>query len=126
MTAQEIEVLYRTELCKPFPYEDCRRVKSAARIKAENDLTGLVPDLDHYFSFVAGFASSASGLRNRSREQLVKAIPWLEKGFFDWFPNYRPLESLINVEQTPWLFRELDITDSIRIELATIIREMLA
>jgi len=89
-------------------------------------LEGLIPDLDYYCSFVAGFASSASRLHDRPIEQLKKAIPKLEMSFFDQFPDYRHLESRITPENTPDLHRKLGSVDSVRIELAEIMRKFIS
>jgi hypothetical protein len=124
MTPDEIERTYREDLLEPFPYDDCRRLRVLTGHSSKRLLEGLTADLDFYFSYIAGFASSASRLRQRSPEQLIKAIPFLERGFFEHFPRYESLSRLICPEETPVLHRQLVRSDLLRVELAAIMRSL--
>lgn len=125
MTPIEMEQLYRTELVRPFPYKDCRRLTRSIGKDIGITSSDLIPDLDIYLADVAGFASSATRLRGRPVEQLRRYLPYLELSFFEKHPVYRPLEGRVNADDTPDLFRRLRITNTLRKELALCIRAIL-
>jgi len=126
MTAREIEVIYRTEMLLIFPYDDCGKLRGQVGIRTRNQLVELIAGIDYYCSYVAGFASSATTLKDRPVEELVRAIDTLGKRFFDQFPQYRHLGSRVTLEATPDLYRELGTVDSVRIELANIMRKIVS
>lgn len=120
--APGIEQIYKTSLRKRFPYQDCYQLQ-----RKFPTLRGhFIPDLDTYLSFVAGYASSATSLKNRSREELKPAIPRLRQSFFESYPRYLPFADEIDEESAPDLFEQLRCTDRARRSLVKIIEALLS
>jgi hypothetical protein len=71
---------------------------------------------------IAGFASSATRIVNRPIEQLRRALPFLDKGFYETYPQYEVLQAAITANDTPSLFAHLEAAEILRIELAKLIR----
>jgi hypothetical protein len=119
--AQELEILFRQEFIHNFPYPDCRKLqKLHPRIARQ-----LVPDLDMYFSFIAGYSSSATRLDQRPQRELRAAVPKLRRSFSDWYPRYKQLAMLITDVNTPLLSHDLKVADQLRGGLLTFITELL-
>jgi hypothetical protein len=83
----------------------------------------IVPDLDMYFSFIAGYSSSATRLRHRPTAELRAALPKLKRSFYEACPKYNRLAKYISDSQTPALFHDLEVSDRLRLGLATVIAE---
>jgi hypothetical protein len=81
--AHDIEKYYKSALEHPFPYKDCRWVALHTQIKVED----LIPNFDWYDSNVAGYASSATKLEERSPQQLQQGLHSLQKDFLSTFPD---------------------------------------
>jgi hypothetical protein len=107
---EEIEHLYRSEFGRGFPYRDCRLIATQCGI----DAAVLIPDLDTYFSEIAGFSSSATRLHLRTPEQLRRGKYWLSKSFFARYPSLSPCEASISEAITHELWRRLQVADELR------------
>jgi hypothetical protein len=119
--ARDLETLYRQEFIHKFPYLDCRKLqKLLPRVASE-----LVPDLDMYFSFIAGYSSSAMRLDRRPQDEIRAALPKLRRSFYDWCPRYNRLATHITEVNTPSLFHDLEVADRLRLGLVTLIAELL-
>jgi hypothetical protein len=119
--AKEVERCYQLEFLHPFPYKDCYRLQ---RLKP--DLTShLIPHLDLFFSFIAGYSSSATRLRNRTQHELRTAIPKLKRSFFDVHPEYKSLAKLITPSDTPALHHELHLADQLRFKLVELMQPLI-
>lgn len=116
--AAEVEERYGSEFVGKFPYKDCYAIQKMYPKQAAS----LIPDLDEYFSFIAGYSSSASRLSARSGEELRNAIPKLKRSFFEKHPEYRPLEGAI--AQTTMLSRKMKVADEVREKLITIMERL--
>lgn len=120
--AVELERVYHEKLLKPFPYADCRHVMAQV---GEFD-EGLIPDLDLYFSNVAGYCSWGKRLQRMPRPELLAARATLTRSFFEKHPEYLPLTALINEADTPTLFGDLKLHEELRNRLLAIIPALLA
>ena len=120
MTPTDIETLTRDELYGKFPYEDCHWLRNNTAAGEE-----LIPDLDIYFSDIAGFSSSASRLAERHIEQLEAYWPSMQLNFFEKFPQHKPLQEKINETDTPTLARELRSAEIVRLELLPLIHKQI-
>jgi hypothetical protein len=119
---QRIEEQYRQKLLKQkFPYKDCYKLQE----KYPQLKSGFIPDLDHYFSFIAGYSSSASRLGKRPLSELRTAVRKLENSFFVAHPKYAFITNELSGEQLPSLTGQLRITDELRLELVAIMRVLL-
>jgi hypothetical protein len=114
--AVEVKFRYQHEFLHAFPYKDCRKLHN--RYQQLTD--GLIPSLDLYFSFIAGFSSSATTLGQRSQEEIRKAIPKLTMTFFETYPAFEPLKEFINPTETASLYHDLSIADDLRQKLVRI------
>lgn len=116
-----LEQRYREERTAPFPHEDCRKLRQEYPLLTD----GLVPSLDSYFSFIAGFSSSASKLTERPRSQLSDAIPKLKRSFFETYPQYLPLAEVLNPGKFEKLSLRLRSADGSRVDLITIMERII-
>lgn len=114
-----IEALYEASFDGPFPYEDCREIAKLLGRSTED----LIPELDWYFSNIAGYSSSATRLRNRSPEELRDAARILSKDFFQYFPEEEAYRGLIDPVQTPRLHKRLIASEELRVRLLELLRE---
>jgi YxiJ-like protein len=118
--AKNIQQRYATELLRPFPYKDCYKLRKLQPLAHD-----LIPDLDLYFSFVAGYSASATQLKNRPTEELRAAIPKLQKSFFDTMPRYRKLQKYITPKDTPNLHEELRVINDVRQSLVILMSRLI-
>jgi hypothetical protein len=119
--AQELERLYEREFIHKFPYQDCYKLQKLHPRIAH----ALVPDLDVYFSFIAGYGSSATTLHQRPNVELRDALPKLKRSFYEACPKYTRLSKYITDKETPALFHDLEVSDRLRLGLATLIAEFI-
>ena len=101
----------------PFPYADCRHVLALADPGNE----GFVPELAMYSSRIAGFASSARGLRTWTPQRLALARELTSESFFEENPCYERLQWFINDEDTPDLADSLEHYERMRTALLRLI-----
>jgi YxiJ-like protein len=118
--AEEIERCYEERFKNKFPYDDCYK------LQRENPSigTGLIPDLDSYLSFIAGYSSSATTLVHRPVEELRKAISRLKRSFFEVNPRYKSLERLITLRDTAVLYTELQVANALRRDLLVLMEPL--
>jgi hypothetical protein len=119
--AKKLETLYKQEFVHKFPYPDCRKVQKLHPRVARD----LVPDLDTYFSFIAGYSSSVMRLDQRPQGEIRAALPRLRRSFYDWCPQYTRLAAEVTNVNTPSLFHDLEVADRLRLGLVTLITELL-
>jgi|SRR6185437_9235460 len=117
MTAVEVENIYKTRFLVPFPYADCRWLISHENQQAES----LIPELDMYFSVIAGYSSSATRLGERPATVLRRAREVLSLDLFETYPSLRLYRELITEQQTPTLYAHLQIAEQMRLGLLEII-----
>jgi hypothetical protein len=116
--ASSIEERYNRRV--RFPYADCFKLQQDFP-----DLTsGLIPSLDEFLSFIAGYSCGATRLGERTRAELRGAIPKLKLSFFDVFPQYRPLaKAMIQFKD---LSAKLAWADGSRHDLVIVMEHVLA
>jgi hypothetical protein len=118
--AASLEERYKTCLKVGFPYKDCRKLH-----RQNPSLTDrFIPDLDMYFSFIAGYTSSATSLAARPREEIRKAIPRLRLSFFETHPEYGPLQPFLTPQDCGTLYAKLHAADEMRHDLLTIMESL--
>jgi hypothetical protein len=118
-TGRQIEELYRTTFVGPFPYDDCFFLADSSGIPRED----LIPELDMYFSEIAGYSSSATRLLSRSSVDLETARKTLKRGFFQRFPDLHWIQERINERDTPILFKQLKVAEELRSMLIQVLQE---
>lgn len=103
----------------PFPYRDCRML-----LEGTSGYEELIPDLDSYFSELAGYASSGPRLLQWRTDKVNQVRGELTQTFYDRFPKYRPLAPRVTAATTPDLFAALRMADEKRAVLTELMREM--
>lgn len=117
---EQIEELYKSSFGGPFPYDDCRWLANRIN-KPSGD---IIPELDWFLGYIAGYSSSASRLANRTLEELQSAERFLAKDFFHHFPDLEPYQCLIDKENTPRLYKFLTVSEQLRLGLLMLLSEI--
>ena len=88
-------------LHKPFPYRATGKLQRDLNSKfTEADCINA--DFNYYWMHTAGTLSS---VLNENEENITfQQIKWLRKSFFEWFPQYRFLET--EIVKYPILYRD--------------------
>ena len=88
-------------LYKPFPNCDIQKIrKDFNNMFTEDDC--ISADLNYYWMHTAGTLSYV--LNNNEQEIVFNQIKWLRISFFEWFPQYRFLET--EIMKYPILYRD--------------------
>lgn len=120
--ANEAARLYVEEGSSPFPYDDCFWLRQEFESKAD-DL--LIPYLDLWFLDIAGFCSWGKRILNWSESKVVQARSKVSLGFFEQHPQYAILERFITKDNTPDLFGQLLLFETMRHQLIRLFDFML-
>ncbi len=104
----------------PFPYDDCRTVKAK---DTEGVFAHLIPDLDVYFSEIAGYRSSGKRILGWSEEKLDEARRRLTRTFFERYPMYIALRDLRR-DDAPDLYDRMHETERARVVLLRLIETL--
>jgi hypothetical protein len=104
----------------PFPYAGCRKLYALVGEEAKD----LIPDLDLYFSDLAGYCSRGSRVVKMSAREISHARKTASKSFFEVHPKYDSLRVFITEAGTPDLFRCLDLYKQLRVTLLEILDQM--
>ena len=119
--ADEVLRLFK-ESCRPFPYAGCR-----ALIRDSGEAyEGLIPDLDLYFSEIAGYCSWGRTIPKWSKEKLFEARNKLSKSFFDKHPKFQPLQPAVSETGTPDMYESLKLYEVMRRNLVDLISQVLS
>jgi hypothetical protein len=84
----------------------------------------LIPNFDWYDSNIAGYASSATRLKERSPRQLQQGFNTLQKDFFSTFPDLAACRDSITSENTPQLHQCLETLETIRLALLPLLEKL--
>ncbi|MED1510760.1 YxiJ-like family protein [Bacillus proteolyticus] len=96
-------------LYKPFPNCDIRKIrKDHKNMFTEDDC--ISADLNYYCMHTAGTLSYV--LNENEKEISFEQIKWLRKSFFEWFPQYRFLET--EIVKYPILYRDFMNYEKVR------------
>ncbi|MDA1678012.1 YxiJ-like family protein [Bacillus cereus group sp. TH152-1LC] len=79
-------------LHKPFPYRDTGKLQRDFKSKFTED-DYINADFNHYWMHTAGTLSSV--VNGNEQNITYQQIQWLRKSFFEWFPQYRSIETEI-------------------------------
>lgn len=88
-------------LHKPFPYRSIRKMQRDLKEKFTED-DCISADLNYYWMHTAGTLSYI--LNNNEKEIVFDQIRWLRKSFYEWFPQYRFIET--EIVKYPVLYRD--------------------
>lgn len=105
---------------RPFPYDGCRKVKTQDR---QGVLKDLIPDLDMYFSEIAGYRNSGKRILGWPQEKLEEAQRRLTRTLFDRHPMYISLQNL-HREEAPDLYDHMHETERARVVLLRLIETL--
>ncbi len=115
--AEQLGALYKQSFQGRFPYDDIRELFR----KAGNAYEGFIPDLDLYFSTIAGYCSWGKRILNWKAEQRQKALAYASQSFFDRHAEYKPLLPFIEESE---LRTQLDLTDEMRTTLVRLLTSL--
>ncbi|HDR7713423.1 YxiJ-like family protein [Bacillus cereus] len=88
-------------LHKPFPYRATAKLQRDLKSKFTED-DCINADFNHYWMHTA--ATFNSVLNGNEQNITFQQIKWLRKSFFEWFPQYRFLET--EIVNYPILYRD--------------------
>ncbi|WP_033706847.1 YxiJ-like family protein [Bacillus mycoides] len=88
-------------LYKPFPYRDTRKLQQDYKNTFTED-DCINADLNYYWMHTAGTLIRV--LNKNEKKISFQRILWLRKSFFEWFPQYRFLET--EIVKYPILYRD--------------------
>ncbi len=117
----ELLPLYEEACRLPFPYEGSRKLLQ----QSDGQYKGLVPSLDTYFSDIAGYCSWGERILKWQREKAEEAKEKLQSSFFEKYPEYKPLESMITESNTFDLFTSLALYEKMRTKLLRVLSHLL-
>lgn len=120
--ADKLLRLYEERNRGAFPYADCRRLLR----EDERRYKDLIPDLDMYFSNIAGYCSWGGRISKWSKEKIRDVQERISKPFFQKHPQYKPLEPLITEISTPDLYARLVLLEKLRAELLELLSQLTA
>ncbi|PFB32068.1 hypothetical protein COJ27_15685 [Bacillus cereus] len=88
-------------LHKQFPYRATGKLQRDLKSKfTDNDCINA--DFNHYWMHTTGTLSSV--LNGNEQNITFQQIKWLRKSFFEWFPQYRSIET--EIMNYPVLYRD--------------------
>lgn len=126
MTAIQDLLRQLTELATrdagPFPYEGCRWLRATAHECHD----GFIPDLDVYLSELAGYRSWRARILRWPAEKIAPVEARLHQSFFERFPAYAAVESLVAAPEASDVRLSLQVADrtrSVLLQLFAAIRE---
>ncbi len=111
--ALEISVHYKVANSKPFPYDDCRKLRE----QLKETLEDFTSDLAEYHAGIAGFESSVKRWRRWEKERIELAHLVLKSPFYEKYLFYRQLEPVITNENSPRLCAEMSLNEEMRNKL---------
>ncbi|PFV83671.1 hypothetical protein COL05_07545 [Bacillus sp. AFS059628] len=96
----ELQKMY-SSLHKSFPYRATAKLQRDLKSKfTEDDCINAV--FNHYWMYTAGTLNSV--LNKKEKNISFQQIQWLRKSFYEWFPQYRFLET--EIVKYPILYRD--------------------
>ncbi len=107
---RELQSIYREASGVRFPYEGSRHLLR----EVGGSYEGLIPDLDVYFSTIAGYCSWGERILKWSQEKILEAQNRIAASFFEKHPQYKPLEVAITESNTPDLFAQMALHEKMR------------
>jgi hypothetical protein len=97
----------------PFPYKGCRWLRAAV----QGDYHDLIPCLDIYLSEVAGYRSWGKKILRWPDEKIAAVEARLGQSFFERFPAYSDLQSVLGSPEASDVSEALDNADQTRVML---------
>jgi|SRR5579864_9035853 len=120
--AQQIKQDYEENFSQPFPLDDVLKLKNVDPFNWDR----LHGELDLYFAYVAGYASSALRLDRRPLSEISEARKYLSQPFFERHESLAPYSHGITKEATPNLHARLETVEELRKQLLVLMDKILA
>jgi len=112
--------------CFSFPYADIRHiyktVTSRKKLTRRVIKKGFGPDLNTYQMAVAGPSRWCHLLLEWPFKKRQNLADWLEKDFFERWPEYLPVRHWITEENTPDLYRDFVLHEEMKMNVLALIR----
>lgn len=114
------------EMLHPFPYSDISHIYktvTSRKIRTRRAIDkGFIPDLDYYWSSIAGYSSWNEKAPRRDFEKRLKLARLLDKEFFAKHPEYQTVRRWITEENTPDLHRDFVLYEEMRVNALALYR----
>lgn len=110
---RELQSSYQEACGVSFPYDGSRHLLQEVGGSYED----LIPDLDMYFSTIAGYCSWGERILKWPPEKIVEAQNRIAVSFFEKHPQYKPFEVAITESETPDLFAQMASYERMRTRL---------
>ena len=112
--------------CFAFPYDDIRHiyktVTSRKKLTRRAIKKGFGPDLNTYQMAVSGPCRGCHFVLEWPAEKRQDWADWLNKDFFERWPEYLPVRRWISEANTPELFRDFVLHEEMRVNVLALIR----
>ena len=114
-----VDFLFQESL-RPFPSVDCKKAADLVGISYRD----LKPDLDLYFSEIAGYCSWGRRIQKWPPSKMADVRRKLKLSFFERYPQYLCLANAITEAELPDLFRVVALHEDMRMSLAEILDQL--
>ena len=112
--------------CFPFPYADIRHIYKTvtSRKKLTRRLIekGFGPDLNTFQMSVSGACGGYHFVLEWPAEKRQQWADWLNKSFFERWPEYLSVRRWITEANTPELFRDFVLHEEMRVNMLALLR----
>lgn len=105
---------YGKKSVHPFPYADCRKLISDLSLQEQRHFEEFTANLNTFHMAVSGPISWGAKILGWPQERVIREYAYLQKSFFQRFPQYKTVRRLINKTNTPDLFKEIKVHEKIR------------
>lgn len=129
--AQALETLIETldglygDILYPFPYVDIWHIYktvTSRKIRTRRAIDkGFIPDLDYYWSSIAGCSSWGKKALKWDFEKRQDFARLLNENFFDRHPEYQLVRHWITEVNTPHLYRRFVLHEEMRVNVLALI-----
>jgi hypothetical protein len=118
--AKGLAYLLKKDMEKPFPYSDCRKAAALVGLRPGD----VIPDLDVYFSELAGYCSWDGRILKWPPQKIATVRKQISKPFFERHAQYRVLQRVISEAETPDLVRDLALHEEMRNTLIAVLEQL--
>ena len=106
-----LEMLHENRVQGRFPYDGCRKVMD----KYGAGFNHFTADFDMHYFDVLGCASSTKRFSTMPEEEVRHFQSYVERPFFEVYPQYQAAEAFITRENTPDLFVYMEQIEQMRV-----------
>lgn len=105
---------YRKKTVRPFPYSDCRKLIDSLPLQEKKRFEDFTANLNTFDMAVSGPISWGKRISDWPQERVKRVYNYLQKPFFQRFPQYKVVKRLITRTNAPDLFADIRIHNEVR------------